>query len=272
MACQRLFGIPPPASSPSLAEKHSICLTIFGFVRFDPCLKRSRSPDLSTSTMELARGSVLCGGYLLPYKKSVEACLRYSVNVFASDTIFPRKEFDYHDCFDGFRCARLNILMDWNRSNLDDGHRVQLAVARLPAKVSVTDPRYSALLWLQSGGLGESGIKSILTYGKSTQAIVDSALKPDGDATGVIDTQQNEVRSEGSAAPGILRYPQHRLPRSQQHHPLLLLLPLLPLQANMGHTHIHRRHSRKQRRLLPNALGQDASAQPRMLGHAQQVS
>ena len=77
--------------------------------------------------------------------------------------------------------------MDWNQSNLDDGPRVQLAVARLPAKVPVTDPRYGGLLWLQSGGPGESGIDFILTYGKSIQAIVDSPV----DATAVISTEDD---------------------------------------------------------------------------------
>ncbi|KAL8942519.1 MAG: hypothetical protein Q9216_001620 [Gyalolechia sp. 2 TL-2023] len=71
--------------------------------------------------------------------------------------ITPSKELDYHDCFDGFRCVRLDVPMDWNHTNLNDGPRVQLAVVRLPAKVPVTDPRYGGLLWLQSGGPGESG-------------------------------------------------------------------------------------------------------------------
>ena len=77
--------------------------------------------------------------------------------------------------------------MDWNQSNLDDGPRVQLAIARLPAKVPVTDPRYGGLLWLQSGGPGESGIDFILTYGKSIQAIVDSPHN----ATAVISTEED---------------------------------------------------------------------------------
>ncbi|KAI4101320.1 MAG: hypothetical protein LQ339_005118 [Xanthoria mediterranea] len=101
--------------------------------------------------------------------------------------ITPSKELEYHDCFDGFRCARLDVPMDWNQSNLDAGPRVQLAVARLPAKVPITDPRYGGLLWLQSGGPGESGIGFILTYGKSIQAIVDSPL----DATAVISTEDD---------------------------------------------------------------------------------
>ena len=67
--------------------------------------------------------------------------------------------------------------MDWNRADADSP-RVQLAIAKLPAKVPVTDERYGGLLWLQSGGPGESGIDYILEYGKSIQLIVDSDLDP----------------------------------------------------------------------------------------------
>ncbi|KAI4221050.1 MAG: hypothetical protein LQ349_007941 [Xanthoria aureola] len=101
--------------------------------------------------------------------------------------ITPSKELEYHDCFGGFRCARLDVPMDWNQSNLDNGPHVQLAVARLPAKVPVIDPRYGGLLWLQSGGPGESGIDFILTFGKSIQAIVHSPH----DATAVISTEKD---------------------------------------------------------------------------------
>ena len=82
--------------------------------------------------------------------------------------------------------------MDWNYTNLHDGLRVQLAVARLPAQVPVTDPRYGGLLWLQSGGPGESGIRFILDYGKSIQAIVDSASEPH-DANALDDTEKERL-------------------------------------------------------------------------------
>ena len=67
--------------------------------------------------------------------------------------------------------------MDWNQTDTDE-HRVQLAVAKLPAKVPVTDERYGGALWLQSGGPGESGIDFILNFGKGVQKIVDSDLGP----------------------------------------------------------------------------------------------
>ncbi|KAL8949750.1 MAG: hypothetical protein Q9222_004166 [Ikaeria aurantiellina] len=94
-------------------------------------------------------------------------------------SIPPSRELEYHDCFSGFQCARIDLPMDWNQTDLTAGPRVQLAVARLPAKVPVTDHRYGGILWLQSGGPGESGIDFILKYGECVQAIVDSTSNPD---------------------------------------------------------------------------------------------
>ena len=67
--------------------------------------------------------------------------------------------------------------MDWNSTD-PHGHRVSLAIAKLPAKVSVTDPRYGGLLWLQTGGPGSSGVDFVLNHGKTVQMIVDSKIDP----------------------------------------------------------------------------------------------
>ena len=91
--------------------------------------------------------------------------------------IKPSRELVYTPCFDGFNCTRLEVPMDWNRTD-PNGHRVNLAIAKLPAKVPVTDPRYGGLLWLQTGGPGSSGINFVLTHGKTVQMIVDSKLDP----------------------------------------------------------------------------------------------
>ena len=67
--------------------------------------------------------------------------------------------------------------MDWNASNTDKA-RVHIALAKLPGRVPVNDPRYGGILWLQSGGPGESGVDFVLQYAKSIQTIVDSDLDP----------------------------------------------------------------------------------------------
>ena len=67
--------------------------------------------------------------------------------------------------------------MAWNSPDAD-GPRVNLASAKVPAIVPVTDPRYGGLLWLQIGGPGSSGVNFILNDGKTVQMIVDSKLDP----------------------------------------------------------------------------------------------
>lgn len=70
--------------------------------------------------------------------------------------------------------------MDWNHTE-PGNPRVGLAVIKLPAKVSVTDPRYGGLLWVQIGGPGSSGVDFILNHGKTYQMIVDPELDPSVD-------------------------------------------------------------------------------------------
>ena len=91
--------------------------------------------------------------------------------------IKPSRELVYTPCFDGFNCTRLDVPMDWNSTD-PHGHRVSLAIAKLPAKVPVTDPRYGGLLWLQTGGPGSSGVDFVLNHGKTVQMIVDSKIDP----------------------------------------------------------------------------------------------
>lgn len=44
-----------------------------------------RALDLSTQTIELAGGNVLCASHIMPHDKSVAACIRYHVNFLSGD-------------------------------------------------------------------------------------------------------------------------------------------------------------------------------------------
>uniref|UniRef100_A0A093W186 Putative hydrolase n=2 Tax=Talaromyces marneffei PM1 TaxID=1077442 RepID=A0A093W186_TALMA len=89
--------------------------------------------------------------------------------------VVPSSSLVYHDCFDGFQCARLELPMDYHRA---DGlsRKVAVAVTRLPAKVPVTDPRYGGAVLINPGGPGGSGVAQALTTGRNLQTIVDADI------------------------------------------------------------------------------------------------
>lgn len=66
------------------------------------------------------------------------------------DEIVPSQELKYHNCGDEFQCARLEVPMDYQRTD-GKGRTFALAVVRLPAKVPVTDPRYGGAVLINPG-------------------------------------------------------------------------------------------------------------------------
>ncbi|KAF2088308.1 hypothetical protein K490DRAFT_39894, partial [Saccharata proteae CBS 121410] len=87
---------------------------------------------------------------------------------------------EFHSCYDGFQCARLELPLDyWNGTN--PGKTISLAVTVLPAKVPVTDPRYSGPILLNPGGPGGSGVRFAVSKGREIQTVVDSAIDPNVD-------------------------------------------------------------------------------------------
>ncbi|KAL4990736.1 TAP-like protein-domain-containing protein [Aspergillus falconensis] len=89
----------------------------------------------------------------------------------------PSESLEYHDCFNGFQCARLDVPMDYHRSD-GQGTRMAIAIARLPAKVPVTDPRYGGAILINPGGPGGSGVAQALLSGPNLQTITDATVVP----------------------------------------------------------------------------------------------
>ncbi|KAL4972940.1 TAP-like protein-domain-containing protein [Aspergillus desertorum] len=89
----------------------------------------------------------------------------------------PSKSLEYHDCFSDFQCARLDVPMDYHRSD-DQGARMAIAIARLPAKVPVTDPRYGGAILINPGGPGGSGVVQALISGRNLRTIADATVDP----------------------------------------------------------------------------------------------
>jgi hypothetical protein len=66
------------------------------------------------------------------------------------DEIVPSQSLEYHNCGDEFQCARLEVPMDYERTD-GKGRTFALAIVRLPAKVPVTDPRYGGAVLINPG-------------------------------------------------------------------------------------------------------------------------
>lgn len=55
-------------------------------------------------------------------------------------SLTPTPELKYHDCYNGFRCARIALPRDW--TDKENNKSVVLAVISLPATVATDDPSF----------------------------------------------------------------------------------------------------------------------------------
>ncbi|EME41089.1 hypothetical protein DOTSEDRAFT_82542 [Dothistroma septosporum NZE10] len=91
-------------------------------------------------------------------------------------TVKPAKLLTYHDCYDGFQCARLDVPLNWKATEEErERYRAAIALIKLPARVSVTHASYGGMILVNPGGPGESGVDQVLDRGHAIQTIVDSA-------------------------------------------------------------------------------------------------
>ncbi|KAH8127577.1 hypothetical protein FP744_10008261 [Trichoderma asperellum] len=86
-------------------------------------------------------------------------------------TIAPSKHLEYHDCFDGFRCARLIAPLDYR--NASDPRTIALAMIKLPAVVPDDDAAFAGPVFINPGGPGASGVESLLSGGKHLRDVLD---------------------------------------------------------------------------------------------------
>lgn len=90
-------------------------------------------------------------------------------------SIAASKDLEYHDCYDGLKCARLIVPRDWK--NETDPNTVTLAIAKLPAAVPDDDASFAGTIFTNPGGPGGSGVGFILRGGKPLQKTVDKPGK-----------------------------------------------------------------------------------------------
>lgn len=88
------------------------------------------------------------------------------------------KHLDFRKCYGNLQCAKLELPLDyWNGTNLNK--TISLAIAKVPAKVPVTDPRYGGPILVNPGGPGGSGVELVAVAGTLIQTLVDSPEHPD---------------------------------------------------------------------------------------------
>lgn len=105
-------------------------------------------------------------------------CSAYkSSSILIISQISAKEHLDFQQCFDGFECAKLKVPLDYFNGTYPD-KTVSIAIAKLPAKVPVDDPRYGGPILLNPGGPGGPGALFALVAAKTLQPIVDSGVDP----------------------------------------------------------------------------------------------
>lgn len=91
------------------------------------------------------------------------------------DSITPTTDLQYHDCYAAYKCARLKLPLDWKNSS--DPRTVSIAITKLPAKVSDSDPTFGGSIFTNPGGPGGSGVSLVLSGGGYLRDYVDTPGK-----------------------------------------------------------------------------------------------
>ena len=65
--------------------------------------------------------------------------------------VTPSRHFVWHQCFGDFKCARLQVPMDWQGTSTEVNEAVDIAIVKVEATVPVTDPTYGGPVVLNPG-------------------------------------------------------------------------------------------------------------------------
>ncbi|KAJ6131342.1 Peptidase S33 tripeptidyl aminopeptidase-like C-terminal [Penicillium sp. IBT 18751x] len=173
-----------------------------------PLTFRSRRNIVGRSIIAVVVGLAYFWFVLL--RSSAEPSVVVLESSFSWESTPPSESLEYHDCGDGFQCARLEVPMDYNRSDLNN-RKFTLAVVRIPAKVPVGDPRYGGAVLINPGGPGGPGTLQAFLTGRNLQTIVDAESDPifpapeSGDK--YFDIIGFDPRGVGSTTPALTCFP-----------------------------------------------------------------
>ncbi|KAL6887786.1 TAP-like domain-containing protein [Trichoderma longibrachiatum] len=87
------------------------------------------------------------------------------------DTITPSDDLEYHDCYGEYKCARLQVPLNW--LNETDPRVTTIAMIKLPAVVPDDDPAFGGAIFTNPGGPGGSGVDFLLVMGRYLRHTVD---------------------------------------------------------------------------------------------------
>ncbi|KAG7133035.1 putative hydrolase like protein [Verticillium longisporum] len=103
---------------------------------------------------------------------------QFSDDSFDWATVKPSRSLQYHDCYDGFKCARLKVPLDWTTANsskcASSPRWAAIGIVTLPASVPETDPSFGGTILINPGGPGGGGTEMVLDIGLYMQAILDA--------------------------------------------------------------------------------------------------
>lgn len=95
-----------------------------------------------------------------------------STENFSWDSTPSTKALKYHNCYGDFKCARLQVPLDWSGLESATNTTVAIAIIKLPATVSDDDPTFGGSVLVNPGGPGDSGTDLVLRSGCRFQSLL----------------------------------------------------------------------------------------------------
>lgn len=120
------------------------------------------------------------GNSPLPYPHDIKSPANGplgSAGSFEWSSIPAKTSLEFRPCYSGFECARLRVPLDYFNGTYPEEY-VTIALAKLPAKVPIDDPRYGGPILINPGGPGGSGVTLALFEAQHIQTVVDAADSP----------------------------------------------------------------------------------------------
>lgn len=108
---------------------------------------------------------------LVSITSAIGAAAQRGAEDFDWKSIEPSLDLRYHPCYDGLKCARLKVPLDW--LNLTNPKTVAVAIATLPATVPESDPAFGGTVILNPGGPGGSGVALTRLLGRHIRGFLD---------------------------------------------------------------------------------------------------